>query len=115
MPVPQPKCDCDGCFWGAACHRAGSSPPPPAPAADRIQPPACACGRPKSAGASRCQDCANAHTRSSVARRCLGCGVITAPAYMPEPPDGLCIPCRIRKTGAIPAGYALSSSADVVC
>ena len=43
----------------------------------------------------------------STAPTCARCGAITAPAYMPAPPDGLCRPCHIRETGEIPAGYAL--------
>ena len=43
-----------------------------------------------------------------------GCGYAAGPAYMPPPGDGMCIPCRIRKTGEIPAGYGLSSGTAVV-
>ena len=44
-----------------------------------------------------------------------GCGYAAGVAYMRPPVDGMCIPCRIRKTGEIPAGYELSGDTVVVC
>lgn len=44
-----------------------------------------------------------------------GCGYAASVAYMPPPADGMCIPCRIRKTGEIPAGYRLPGDTAVIC
>lgn len=38
---------------------------------------------------------------------CADCGRPARPAYLPPPPDRLCIPCRIASTGAVPDGYAV--------
>ena len=38
---------------------------------------------------------------------CAVCGRPARPAYLPPPPDRLCIPCRIASAGAVPDGYVV--------
>ena len=42
---------------------------------------------------------------------CAVCGRPARPAYLPPPPDRLCIPCRIASAGAVPDGYAVNEQA----